>query len=90
MKVRQTRDVDMLSALSLPLLFAFLGGSWAYLNRPERRPALLLTLILFHLLGAYGYRQEPRPELLILLFLLATGIFAMLLHTLLHGHNRTA
>jgi len=74
----------MMSALILPLLFAMLGGGWAYVYRPERRHALLLTLILFHLLGAWGYRQQPSPELLLLLGMLALGIFAMLLHTLLY------
>ncbi len=75
----------MMSALSLPLLFAMLGGGWAYLYRPERRHALLFTLILFQLLGAWGYRQQPSPELLLLLCPLALIVFAMLLHLLLHA-----
>lgn len=74
----------MMSALSLPLLFAMLGGGWAYLYRPERRSALLSTLILFQLLGAWGYYQQPSLELLILVGVLALTVFAMLLHTLLH------
>jgi hypothetical protein len=74
----------MMSALSLPLLFAMIGGGWAYLYRPERRGALLFTLILFQLLGAWGYHQEPSLELLPLVGLLALSVFAMLLHSLLH------
>ena len=75
----------MLSALSLPLLFAMVGGGWAYLYRPERRSALLSTLLLFQLLGAWGFHQQPSAELLGLLGVLAVSIFAMLLHTLLHA-----
>ena len=74
----------MMSALSLPLMFAMIGGVWAYLYRPERRGALLFTLILFQLLGAWGYHQEPSLELLPLVGLLALSVFAMLLHSLLH------
>ena len=74
----------MMSALSLPLLFAMIGGGWAYLYRPERRSALLFTLVLFQLLGAWGYRQQPSPELLLLLAPLALSVLAMLLHSLLH------
>lgn len=77
----------MMSALSFPLLFAMLGGGWAYLYRPERRAALLSTLILFQLLGAWGYFQQPSLELLILVGILATTVFAMLLHTLLHAKH---
>jgi hypothetical protein len=78
----------MTSALSFPLLFAMLGGVWAYLYRPERRGALLSTLILFQLLGAWGYYQQPSAELLILVGVLATTVFAMLLHTLLRGKHQ--
>jgi hypothetical protein len=78
----------MMSALMFPLLFAMLGGGWAYLYRPERRTSLLFTLILFQLLGAWGYRQQPSPELLGVLGLLALSVFAMLLHTLLHDKPR--
>ena len=77
----------MMSALSFPLLFAMLGGCWAYLYRPERRGALLSTLILFQLLGAWGYFQQPSLELLILVGILAITVFAMLLHTLLHAKD---
>lgn len=78
-------NVEMLSALSLPLLFAMIGGGWAYLYRPERRTALMFTLLLFLLLGVWGYRQQSSAELLGLLGMLALGIFAMLLHTLLYA-----
>lgn len=74
----------MMSTLMFPLLFAMLGGGWAYLYRPERRTSLLFTLISFQLLGAWGYHQQPSPELLGALGLLALSVFAMLLHTLLH------
>ncbi len=78
----------MLTALIGPLLFACLGGGWAYLFRKDRRPELLCTLIMFHLLGAWAYRQQPTPSLLLMLGLLAAMVFAMLLHTLLHGGEK--
>ncbi|ULH16145.1 hypothetical protein MF271_05865 [Deinococcus sp. KNUC1210] len=80
----------MLTALIGPLLFAALGGGWAYLNRKDRRTELLFTLILFQLLGAWGYRQDPTPGLLLLVGLLALMVFSMLLHTLLYTDERSA
>ena len=78
----------MLTALIGPLLFAALGGGWAYLYRKDRRPQLLFTLILFQLLGAWGYRQEPTPGLLVLLGVLALLVFSMLLHFLLYSEDQ--
>ena len=80
----------MLTALIGPLLFAALGGGWAYLHRKSRRTELMFTLILFQLLGAWGYRQQPTPALLLLLGILGLMVFSMLLHTLLYSDDQTA
>ena len=77
--------MDMLSALIGPLLFACLGGAWAYLFRPERRNGLISTLICFQLLGAWGLHQQPTPELLLVVGLLGLIVLSMLLHTLVHS-----
>lgn len=50
---------EMLNALLLPLLFSMAGGTYAYLRFPERRPRVLLTLLLFQLVGAYGHAVQP-------------------------------
>ena len=50
----------------------------------------MFTLILFQLLGAWGYRQQPTPALLLLLGILGLMVFSMLLHTLLYSDDQTA
>lgn len=72
----------MLNVLALPLLFSGLGGSYAYLRFPERRPNVLLTLILFQLVGGYGYSTQPDPALFSLLALHGLVVFTLLLHSL--------
>ena len=39
------------------------GGTYAYLRFPERRPKVLLTLVLFQLVGAYGHTSQPDTAL---------------------------
>lgn len=73
---------EMLNALALPLLFSMLGGTYAYLRFPERRPRVLLTLILFQLVGAYGHSTEPGAALFGLLALHMLVVFGLLLHGL--------
>ncbi|WP_165794123.1 hypothetical protein [Deinococcus aerius] len=73
---------EMLNALALPLLFSMLGGTYAYLRFPERRSKVLLTLILFQLVGAYGHATQPGMALFSLLVLHSLVVFALLLHGL--------
>ena len=77
--------MDMFSALIGPLLFACLGGAWAYFFRPERRHGLIGTLIGFQLLGAWGVHQQPTPELMMVVGLLGVIVLAMLIHILVHS-----
>ncbi|MBB5295987.1 hypothetical protein E5F05_09700 [Deinococcus metallilatus] len=72
----------MLNTLALPLLFSMLAGTYAYLRFPDRRTRVLLTLILFQLVGAYGYRSQPEMALFSLLALHGLIVFALLLHSL--------
>lgn len=72
----------MLNALVLPLLFSMLGGTYAYLRFPERRPRVLLTLILFQLVGSYGHSSQPSAALFGLLALHMLVVFGLLLHGL--------
>lgn len=72
----------MLNALVLPLLFSMVGGTYAYLRFPERRPRVLLTLILFQLVGAYGHSTEPGTPLFGLLALHMLVVVGLLLHGL--------
>lgn len=72
----------MLNTLALPLLFSMLSGTYAYLRFPERRPQLLLTLILFQLVGGYGYNTQPHTALFGLLAVHALVVVALLLHSL--------
>lgn len=72
----------MLNALALPLLFSMIGGTYAYLRFPDRRPRVLLTLILFQLVGAYGHATQPGMALFSLLVLHGSVVFALLLHGL--------
>ncbi len=69
----------MLNALALPLLFSMLGGTYAYLRFPDRRPRVLLTLILFQLVGAYGHATQPGMALFSLLVLHGLVVFGLLL-----------
>lgn len=72
----------MLNALLLPLLFSMIGGSYAYLRFPDRRPRVLLTLVLFQLVGAYGHSAQPEMALFGLLGLHMLVVCALLLHHL--------
>lgn len=81
---------DILNALVLPLLFSMAGGSYAYLRFPERRPRVLLTLILFQLVGAYGHATEPGAALFGLLVLHSLVVFGLLLHGLLRPQGELA
>ncbi|TDE85743.1 hypothetical protein [Deinococcus sp. S9] len=73
---------EMLNVLALPLLFSVLGGSYAYLRFPDRRPNVLLTLILFQLVGGYGYSTQPSSALFSLLALHGLVVLTLLLHGL--------
>jgi len=68
---------EMLNALVFPLLFSMAGGTYAYLRFPERRPKVLLTVMLFQLVGAYGHAGQPDPALfgLLTLHLLVTVVW---------------
>ncbi len=72
----------MLNILALPLLFSMLVGTYAYLRFPARRPNVLLTVILFQLVGGYGYSVQPGAALFGLLAVHALVVFALLLHGL--------
>ncbi|EYB69746.1 hypothetical protein DEIPH_ctg002orf0070 [Deinococcus phoenicis] len=74
---------EMLNALALPLLFSMIGGTYAYLRFPDRRSRVLLTLILFQLVGAYGHAVQPGAALFGLLALHMLVVFGLLLHGLL-------
>lgn len=69
---------DVLSTMALPLIFSLVAGAYVFTRFPERRPALLLNLILFELLGAFALRQEPSADLLGLLMLHALGVAVLL------------
>lgn len=71
-------DQDLLATLCLPLIFSLLAGAYVFRRFPERRPALLLNLILFQFVGAYAVHHEPSAELLVLLGLHALGVCIML------------
>ena len=73
---------DILNALVLPLLFSMGGGVYAYLRFPERRPRVLLTLILFQLVGACGQVMEPGAPLFGLLVVHGLVVLTLLLHGL--------
>lgn len=68
----------MLSTLTLPLIFSLVAGLYVFITFPERRPALLLNLILFEFLGAFALHREPTTELLGLLMLHALGVAVLL------------
>lgn len=72
----------MLNVLALPLLFSILAGTYAYLRFPARRPRVLLTLILFQLVGGYGHASQPNEGLFGLLALHGLVVFGLLLHSL--------
>ena len=72
----------MLNALFFPLLFSMCGGTYLYVRFPDRRPRALLTLILFQLVGAYGYMTDPTEGLFALLTLHAALVFVLLLRHL--------
>ncbi|BDP40968.1 hypothetical protein DAETH_09370 [Deinococcus aetherius] len=81
---------DILNALVLPLLFSMGAGTYAYLRFPERRPRVLLTLILFQLVGAYGHATQPGAALFGLLVVHGLVVFALLLHGLLIPQSELA
>lgn len=72
----------MFNALLLPLLFSMVAGSYAYLRFPERRPRVLLTLVLFQLVGAYGHTSQPDTSLFGLLTLHLLVVVTWLAHYL--------
>ena len=81
---------DMFNALILPLLFSMVGGTYAYLSFPERRPSVLLTLILFQLVGSAGHTMEPGEALFGLLGLHGLVVFGLLVHGLLTPQGEPA
>ncbi|WP_104991285.1 hypothetical protein [Deinococcus sp. NW-56] len=73
---------EMLNALLFPLLFSIVGGTYAYLRFPDRRPKVLLTLVLFQLVGAYGHASQPDTGLFGLLTLHLLVVVTWLAHYL--------
>ena len=65
-----------------PLLFAIFGGAWAYLNRPEQRPSLLLTLTLFLVVGALANYLMPHTGLFTLLLIYAVYLVVLYVHNM--------
>lgn len=63
-----------------PLLFATFGGSWGYLNRPQKRPMLLLTLTLFLVVGALTNYWMPNTGLFTMLLLYAVYLVVLYVH----------
>ena len=57
-------ELELFTALVLPLLFSIAAGIYGFRRFPERRPMLLLNLICFQFLGAFALRAEPSLELL--------------------------
>lgn len=72
----------MLTALIGPLLFAVLGGLYAYIYRPERRESLMATLVCFLLVGAYAYHKQPLEDLFLMLLAFALMVCGMFVHSL--------
>ncbi|ANE43342.1 hypothetical protein SU48_05685 [Deinococcus puniceus] len=73
-------DQEMLNALALPLMFGVIGGVYAYTRFPERRPRVLLVLILMQLVGAYAHATQPGMPLFILLGLFSLVVLGLMLH----------
>lgn len=71
---------DLLNALALPMLFSIMAGLYGYVRFPDRRPALLLNLLLILLVGAAGHWYQPNVSLFNLLLIHSTAVFFMLLH----------
>lgn len=69
-------ELELFTALILPLLFSLVAGAYGFQHFPERRPALLLNLICFQFVGAFALRTEPSIQLLSVLALhvLCVGI----------------
>ncbi|GGR49174.1 hypothetical protein GCM10008959_07960 [Deinococcus seoulensis] len=72
----------MLNALLLPLMFSMAGGTYVYLQLPDRRAQGLLILTLFQLVGAVGYVMEPTLNLFMLLSLHASVVLVLLVRHL--------
>ncbi len=77
-------DQDALATLLLPLLFAVAGGIYGFQKFPERRPALLLNLISFQLLGAVMFREHPALGLMTLMSLYSLVVACLLVFHLQH------
>ncbi|MFC5847729.1 hypothetical protein [Deinococcus petrolearius] len=73
---------DMFAAFVLPVLFSIGGGLYGYFRFAERRPMLLLNLMLIFLLGAYVQYSQPSEGLFSLLLLDGTFLFFLLVHHL--------
>ncbi|MFT2721311.1 hypothetical protein ACMT4L_15050 [Deinococcus sp. A31D244] len=72
----------MLNALLLPLMFSMAGGTYVYLQLPDRRAQGLLILTLFQLIGAVGYVMEPTVSLFTLLSIHASVVLILLVRHL--------
>ncbi|THF68615.1 hypothetical protein E7T06_15595 [Deinococcus sp. Arct2-2] len=77
-------DQEMLNALALPLLFSVIAGVYAYTRFPERRPRVLLVLILMQLVGAYAHATQPGMPLFVLLSLYSLVVLGLMLHWFQH------
>lgn len=69
-------ELELFTALFLPLLFSMAAGLYGFRHFPERRPTLLLNLICFQFVGALALRSEPSLPLLsvMALHVLCVGI----------------
>ncbi|RJF71389.1 hypothetical protein D3875_07205 [Deinococcus cavernae] len=69
-------ELELFTALVLPLLFSIAAGIYGFRRFPERRPTLLLNLICFQFVGAFALRAEPSIQLLsvMALHVLCVGI----------------
>ena len=69
-------ELELFTALVLPLLFSMAAGVYGFQRFPERRPTLLLNLICFQFLGAFALHTEPSIQLLTMMALhvLCVGI----------------
>ena len=73
---------DMFAAFVLPVLFSIGAGLYGYFRFAERRPMLLLNLMLIFLLGAYVQYSQPSEGLFSLLLLDGAFLFFLLVHHL--------
>ena len=57
-------ELELFTALVLPLLFSMAAGIYGFRRFPERRPGLLFNLICFQFVGVFALRAEPSIHLL--------------------------